>query len=184
MATESSDSQAGGGKKIVPIVITAVGCLVVGAAAGAFALAPKLMAPSEPRLAQALLPTDTVFGEPAAAVAASPFDDDLPVGRSSEPRLLFLVENVILNPARTNGTRFLMLSVAFEVRNNQVSEQLRNREPEVRDLLLRVVGNRTVEELSTAEGRDSLRIELRNNVRALVPPGSVGRVYFPQFVIQ
>lgn len=187
MATEPTETPAGAGKpKVVPLAITGVVCLLVGGGAGAFALGPKLAKPAGPALANALTDTaaiDTVFGD--AAPEPSAFEEpEMPTGKNNEPRLMYTLDNLILNPARTNGTRFLMLSVAFEVRNAQVSDQLKARDAEVRDLVIGLIGAKTVDEIASVEGRDALKTELRDSVRAMMPRGSIGRVYLPQFVIQ
>jgi flagellar protein FliL len=186
MATETTEAPSGGGKKVVPLAITGLVCLLVGGGAGAFALGPMLTRPAEPKLVHALTDAahaDTVFGD--LAPAGSGFlEPEMPTGKNNEPRLMYTLDNLILNPARTNGTRFLMLSIAFEVRSAQVSDQLKARDAEVRDLVISLIGAKTVEEVSSVEGREAMKTELRDSVRAMLPRGSIGRVYLPQFVIQ
>ena len=62
------------------------------------------------------------------------------------------------------------------------------RDAEVRDIVLRVMGAKTVEQLSDMAMRDSLRQEVSDSLTSLVPKAqrkkAIRRVFFPQFVIQ
>ena len=69
------------------------------------------------------------------------------------------------------------------MKDEGVAAQLVARDAEVRDVVLRVLGAHTVEQLADLKTREVLRTVLRDSVRTLVPRG-VNRIYFPQFVIQ
>jgi flagellar FliL protein len=57
-------------------------------------------------------------------------------------------------------------------------------DPEIRDVLLYVLGTKTVEELADVTRREGLKKELLAAVQKAFPDAGVLRVYFPQFVIQ
>lgn len=101
---------------------------------------------------------------------------------------LHLVDNLVLNPSGSGGTRFLMLSAAIEFRESAMVDQFKARDAEVRDLVLRVVGARTVEQLSEMSLREQIRKEVTDSLAGLIPKKvrkrAITRVYFPQFVIQ
>lgn len=164
----------GGGKLVLGLVLL-VG-LAIGAAAGVFVLAPRVSG---------------LIGSGGADFAAevTEFDRGGAEGggrasRSNSPGELYSVENLVINPAGTKGTRFLMTTIVFEIGAPSVVEELRRREAQVRDVLLTLLSSKTVEELVDVEARDALRDELRDAVLAMVPRGQVGSVYFSQYVIQ
>lgn len=95
-----------------------------------------------------------------------------------------LVENMVLNPARSGGARFLLLSVAFAVKDAAVAKSMADRDPELRDVILRDLGAREVEELADITRRDSIKVQLRGAVQKRFGKDAVRDVYFPQFVIQ
>lgn len=103
---------------------------------------------------------------------------------SGTPASVHLIDNLVLNPAGSGGTRFLMLAAAIEARDNAVIESLKARDAEVRDAVLRVMGSKTVEQLSDMTSRDSLKVELAAALGAMLPKDAIKRIYFPQFVIQ
>ncbi len=71
------------------------------------------------------------------------------------------IDNLVLNPSGSGGTRHLMLSVAVEVKDDADAEQMKARDAEVRDAVLHVLGSKTVDELADIAARDSLKLELR-----------------------
>ncbi|HEX6632048.1 MAG TPA: flagellar basal body-associated FliL family protein, partial [Gemmatimonadaceae bacterium] len=103
---------------------------------------------------------------------------------ATEGRVVHLVENLVLNPARSGGSRFLLLSVGFAVKDDATAKTLADRDPELRDVIIRCFGAKTVDELVDVALRDSLKVELQQAVGERFGPATVSAVYFPQFVIQ
>jgi flagellar FliL protein len=97
---------------------------------------------------------------------------------------VYTLDNLVLNPAQSGGTRFLLLTISFEVKQPDLVEAMKARDAELRDLVLVTVGNKTVEQLSDVASRDSLKVELKAAAAKLFKKKAIKRVYFPQFVIQ
>ena len=98
---------------------------------------------------------------------------------------IVMVDNLVLNPAGSDGLRFLMLSAAFQLEHEKTAEAMRSRDAEIRDALLKVLGSRTVEQLVDLNGRQSIKDELKAAVDSVLhDPKAVRRLYFPQFVVQ
>jgi flagellar FliL protein len=104
-------------------------------------------------------------------------------GKTAVAKPVHLLDNLVLNPAGSGGTRFLLLSVAFEVKSAAVLEQMKARDAELRDVVLVTLGSKSVEELADMHAREALKTELRTATEKTFKKG-VKRVYFPQFVIQ
>lgn len=96
----------------------------------------------------------------------------------------FVVENLVLNPAETKGTRFLMASVVASMDDPGAVSALSGREPEVRDRLMELLGSKTVDELSDVTQRDTLKAEIRSALNEIAAPSQVLTVFLPTFVIQ
>jgi len=144
--------------------------LMGGGAAGAFAVGPTI--------AHKLVPSHTA--DSAAADSTAHSDS---AGGSSEATL-HVIENLVLNPAASGGTRFLLFTVGLQLKDAATKELARAREIEVRDTILRVLGAKRVEELTDITNRDHIRSEVQAAVDSLFTRPSVKAVYFPQFVIQ
>ena len=154
-----------------------VGGLLIGGLGGQFALGPMLA---------------KKFAAPKSAEAATTKKGDeeheAAEGEGGEKKAgaaILMMENLVLNPAGSNGTRFLMAAVAAELKDEKVKEDMASRDAELRDAVLRLLGERTVDQLSDVTLREDLKKQLTDSLNArLGMKGAIKRVYFPQFVIQ
>ncbi len=159
--------------------------LLVGSALGALVLAPRLVASRQ----QAALAEAT---DPHAAKDKHGKDKkkekkggkhEGKEGASSVYRL----DNIIVNPANSDGQRFLMCSIAIQADDPAALDILREHEIELRDRVVTLLAAESIESLTAAGVRDSLRTRI---LTAIVPVlGEEGegvelQVYLPQFVIQ
>ena len=140
--------------------------LLLGGTVGAVVIAPRV------RPAPAAV-VDTVRTAPAAAD---------PAAFSPGPTVRF--DNLIVNPAGSQGARFLMVSLAVETADAKLETALRAREPQVRDLVIGLLERQSMDDLGRAGARDSIRRQLTDTLGAiLASPGKL-RVWLPQFVVQ
>lgn len=160
-------------KKLLVIVLAVVG-LAAGTGAGAFVAAPLLAGKS----ASAATPagSEKKKGEHGEEKAGEKAEAAAPI--------IYLMENIVLNPAGTSGTRFLMATIAVELSDAKYVDRLKERDAEARDVLVSLLGRKTVDELSDATRRDAFRAEANAAIAPLLPKKAVKRVFFPQFVIQ
>ena len=95
------------------------------------------------------------------------------------------MDNLIVNPAGSQGTRFLMVSVAVATPSGEVAEQLRAEEAVIRDIVIALLEKKSMETLALPGIRDSIKAELSDTISALAGrSGEKLKVYLPQFVIQ
>ena len=97
---------------------------------------------------------------------------------------IFVVKDIIVNPAGTNGTRFLLTTIGFEVSTPEAQKELEKKEVQVRDVLNSVLTSKGLDELVSVEQRETLRTEISQRVSELVKSGSLANVYFSKFIIQ
>jgi len=170
-AADAAATDAKRGK--FPLMMVAGVGLLLGATVGVLVVGPRFVGGS----ASAAAPSSASADDPHDAGAGKGA-----VPRSTAP--LHIVDNLVLNPANSGGTRFLLLSVALDVADAQVSTEMTSRDAEVRDIILRILGNKEVQQLTALEQREQMRIQIRDTLAARFGRASVRHVYFPQFVIQ
>ncbi len=158
------------------LIITAIVVGVVGGGGAGVYMAGPLLAGSLPK------PAATANADTNADSADDGEKDA--GGRKTASSPLHLVENMVLNPAGSGGSRFLLLSVAFAVKDAEVVKSMTERDPELRDIILRDIGSRDVASLTDITMRDSIKVQLRTAVQKRFGKDAVRDVYFPQFVIQ
>jgi flagellar FliL protein len=94
------------------------------------------------------------------------------------------IENLVLNPAGSNGTRFLMVNATFEMKDEAAKEAAKDKEAEARDIILALLGKKSIDQLADMNQRDAIKKEVLAAVAPIFPKGTVTKVFFPQFVIQ
>jgi len=180
----TGEAEAGKSRKLLPVVLGAAG-LLVGIAGGAFVAVPllagKLNASSA---ATASAKDEGEHDEDGDAGRDEKDGTRNGAGKDANAAALYTVDNLVMNPAGTGGTRFIMVTVAIQLGEVAQVEALKQRDAELRDLIVGLFSRKTVDELADATRRDSLRAEVTAVVSPLVPRKAMRRVFFPQFVIQ
>lgn len=191
-AAEDGEAPAKVGPKGVVLIGALVGSLLIGAAAGVFAVGPMLAKKSGYVVSPAAHDAESADAEGEgggehAAPSGGEHGEGGEGGEGGAASNLHLIDNLVLNPAGSGGSRFLMLAAALEFNEAAQVEEMKTRDSEVRDVILRVMGSKTVEELSDMGHREAIKAELADSLATLFKKSKkkpIRRVYFPQFVIQ
>lgn len=168
----------------LPAIMLAVG-LVAGGAAGFLVAGPMVVKRAFPGgvpTAMAAQPADAAHDEEPPADASSDSGEQANASVPAVPP--HMIENLIVNPAGTQGTRFLLLSLAIEAKDGVAVDAIKARDAEVRDAVIDLVGAQSVDVLSDVAQREPLKKAVTERVAALFPKGTIRKLYFPQFVIQ
>ncbi|MEW6014641.1 MAG: flagellar basal body-associated FliL family protein [Candidatus Zixiibacteriota bacterium] len=97
---------------------------------------------------------------------------------------VFLMEGVIVNPAGTGGTRFLSVSLGFEVGSPATQKLLEERKPLIKDALITILGSKTIEQLTDPKQKEITRFQIKKRVEQLLGIEDLAAVYFTDFVLQ
>ena len=149
----------------IPLVAVLVVTLAGGGFVGAKTLGPKL-------------------GPTLAARAEAAPKKSAHGGGEGEASTMHLVDNLVVNPASSTGSRFLLTSIALETDSPEAAAELKLRDVEIRDAFNRVLGSLTVEQLSDMTQRRVIVDALLGAIERIAGPGVVSRILIPQFVIQ
>jgi flagellar FliL protein len=170
----------------VPVVLAVVVGIAAGGAGGAFFVGPLLAEGIAPKTAATAAPAGDHGGEGAEEGEEEQPAAEGKEGEGAAAKPVYTIDNLVLNPAQSGGTRFLLLTIAFELKDDATLEEMKTRDAELRDAVLVTVGAKSVEYLSDMAVRDTLKGELKSVAGKLFPKkkNAIHRIYFPQFVIQ
>ena len=96
---------------------------------------------------------------------------------------IFTIKDLIINPAKTNGQRLLLLSVGFSVIGEENFKKIEEREVILTDVILNTLSIKTLKELSQVTAKDSLKIELHSKIKEVMPKPKIKNVYFSKYVL-
>jgi flagellar protein FliL len=159
-AAADAEKPKGGGLK--RIIIIALAVLVAGAAgAGALVF---------------MMDGDAPVSDQAAGELTTPL-----IYRPLEPALLGNIEG----PGRI---RFVQVGVVLAIRDPKVVEAVDRHGPVIRNDLIMLLSDKTYEQLNTAEGKETTRLEMLETIRNVLErntgdPG-IESIYFTSFVMQ
>lgn len=169
-AAESERKRGG----LMPLALVAVLTLVVGGGLGIFVVGPMLAGGGE-----------------AAAAETSEHGEEESGGHGdagghggSGGSEHYSIENLVVNPAGTQGTRFLIVSMTILPDNGETLAQLTAKDAEIRDTLLQVLAGKTIQDLSDLTQREGVKEEMRAAAESVIRPGKIRRIFLPQFVLQ
>jgi flagellar FliL protein len=97
---------------------------------------------------------------------------------------MIIVDNLVVNPAGTGGTRFLATSIGFELETGKDAGKFKEKEVVVRDALITILSSQSVPELSDYKHRERLRKLIKLRIKKLLKSEDVSAVYFTEFVLQ
>lgn len=171
-AAPAAEAAPAPGKKTGLLIGLTLGGAILGGALAFFVVAPKIIARQQPAVAD------------SAAAEAEHGTGGEGEGEGKEPAKLVQLENIIVNPSGSQGTRFLMASVAFAVGDEAGQKKLDDSKVELRDKVTSVLENMTMAQLTAAGARDTVKARVGAMASEMLGPKVPVKVFLPQFVIQ
>ncbi len=89
-----------------------------------------------------------------------------------------------VNLSGDSGRRYVRAKIVVEVGKPEVVKDLEGRTPQLRDGVIAVLSAKTMDDISTPDGREQLRREIISSLEAKVGSGKIRNIYFTEFVYQ
>ena len=101
-----------------------------------------------------------------------------------EQLAFFRLDPLIVNPAGSNGERYLKASIALEMHDDTVMAELEKRLPQIKNQINNVLSSKSIKQMQTGEDREKLKREILNHINGVLVTGRLSNVYFEEFVYQ
>ena len=98
--------------------------------------------------------------------------------------LLYAIEDIVINPSGTGGSRFLSVSFGFEIESMELQQEFAHKEAVVRDALITIMSSKTVAELTDARQKEVMRYQIKKRLSKLLQTEDLAGVYYTDFVLQ
>ncbi len=100
------------------------------------------------------------------------------------------ISDQVLNLGEAN--HYLKVTILLELnadnrsekQNAALLEEVKRREPQIRDLIVREVSGKTVREVNSPQGKEALKEELRQKINGILTRGELKRIMFTSFAVQ
>jgi flagellar FliL protein len=97
---------------------------------------------------------------------------------------MFPLDTFTVNLLSDSGRRYLKVQMNLELDDEQLAAELENKTAVVRDVVIRMLSSKTLEEISTAKGKDKLKEQITDQLNLRLRDGNIRNVYFTEFVVQ
>lgn len=98
--------------------------------------------------------------------------------------LIYSMDVFVVNLNDPGGKRYLKTKINLEYSGEALTEELKLRQPQLRDVILLLLSSKTLEEIQGTEGKIILRRELILRVNQVLKKEKIKNLYFTEFVIQ
>jgi len=93
------------------------------------------------------------------------------------------LETFLVNVSGSRGRKLVKINMELEVTNAEVQEEVEKIKPKIRDYIIIIASSKTFSEISTKEGKDALREEIKNQINLFLTKGQITKVYFTEFIL-
>lgn len=172
-----------GGNKLILFGGIGLGAIVIGVVLALFVIGPMMSSPEGDA-------TDTSeidaahSGDGEQAEAKKPKKKKKKTEEGEETTSIYAIENVVINPAGTGGSRFLSVSISFELESAELHKEFEVREAIIRDALITILSSKTVAQLTDAKQKEITRYQIKKRVSQLMETEELAGVYYTDFVLQ
>lgn len=93
------------------------------------------------------------------------------------------LETFLVNVSGTKGRKLVKINMELEVTGGEVQEEVEKIKPKIRDYIIIIVSSKTFAEISSKEGKNALREEIKNQLNLFLTKGKITNVYFTEFIL-
>ncbi|WP_413575913.1 flagellar basal body-associated protein FliL [Bdellovibrio sp. HCB290] len=167
-AAEAASSGGSGQKPILLIALAVINMLIV-AGVGFMLYKGKQKEAAEPKI------EDVIKGEAETQHKEAAEEKEV-VGK------VVPLETFIVNLAGSKGRRVAKVNIELELKGDKAAEEIDKRKAQIRDIIIIILSSKTYEEVSTREGRDSLKNEIKDTINSFLVQGKISNVLFTEFL--
>ena len=114
-------------------------------------------------------------------------ENDLPepveaLGTPAVTAPVYPMEKFIVNLNKSEGERFLEVTLELEFPDTEYMEELQAKMPQLKDAILLILSNKTFTDIQGIEGKIALRKELILKINTILQKNKIRNLYYTEFV--
>lgn len=166
--TSAAPSSGSGQKPILLIALAVINMLVV-AGVGFMLYQGRKKEAAQPKI------EDVIKGEAEAQHKEATEEKEV-VGK------VVPLETFIVNLAGSKGRKVAKVNMELEVHGDHVLDEIEKRKAQIRDIIIIILSSKTYEDVSSREGKDGLRNEIKDTINSFLVQGKISNVFFTEFI--
>ncbi len=182
---ETKAPSPGGKKKLIMFAGVGLVAVVVAVAVAMFVIKPMMADDAGAENADAQVESaQHDGGAKEAKKAHQPARKKSHGDEGEQSSIIYAIQDIVVNPAGTGGSRFLSVSFGFELESSYLEAEFETREVVIRDALITILSAKTVAQLTDPRQKEITRYQIKKRVASLLDTDELGGVYFTDFVLQ
>jgi flagellar FliL protein len=97
---------------------------------------------------------------------------------------LYPLDKFTLNLISDQGNVYLLVKLDLELSTKELKNELDAKNAVIRDAIIRILTSKTLEDLSSDEGKERAIDEIINDLNSMLHDGYIKNIYITKFVIQ
>ena len=108
------------------------------------------------------------------------------IEQKPEPGKIYDMGTFVVNLSDEEVSRYVRAQIELEYSkvNLELDSEVKERDPQIKDLINTLLNDRKSDELSTSEGKERFRRELQLKINQILKYGAITNIYLTQFAIQ
>ena len=176
---DAGEGKKGSSKKLILFGGIGAGVIALGIVLALFVIGP-IMSDSSGEDGEQIEQSDS---DKKPAQHAKPKKKKKSRGEHGEATI-YSIKDIVINPAGTGGSRFLSVSISFELDSPEMAAEFEGRDPVIRDALITILSSKTVAQLTDTKQKEITRYQIKKRVSRLMETEEVAGVYYTDFVLQ
>ncbi|XGC80375.1 flagellar basal body-associated protein FliL [Bdellovibrio bacteriovorus] len=168
-AEVSAGAGGGSGQKPILLIALAVINMLVVAGVGFMLYKGRQKEAAQPKI------EDVIKGEHQAQAHEATEQKEV-IGK------VIPLETFIVNLAGSKGRKVAKVNMELEVQGEHVLEEIEKRKAQVRDIIIIILSSKSFEDVSSREGKDNLRNEIKDTINSFLVQGKISNVFFTEFI--
>lgn len=104
--------------------------------------------------------------------------------QNNSGKFVYMVDDLIVNPANTDGKKLLLSSIGFDVASDHDQKELKAKDVILKDAVISVLTSKDLEKLANIAYRDTLRTEIIKRLNGVMPDVKINTIYFSKYILQ
>lgn len=95
------------------------------------------------------------------------------------------METFFVNLAGSRGGKIARVTLELEIenKNSDITEEIERRKPQIRDIIIILLSSKTFDQISSKEGKDNLRDEIKGRLNSFLTKGKIKSILFTEFLL-
>ncbi len=184
-ASEGEEKKKSGGKNMIMLGGIGVGAIVIGLALALFVVKPMMSSDSSEADATEEVSKDDNHSQKKEHKPEKKKEKKSAHGEEGAiESYVYMISDIVVNPAGTGGSRFLSVSFGFELESDYMMRQFEAKEPIIRDALITIMSSKTVAHLTDPKQKEIIRLLIKRKVSRIMKTDELAGVYYTDFVLQ